>query len=106
MNPRQGEIWLADLGMAAKVRPVVIVSRNDDNPPRQLFVYVPCTSQNRGSAYEVALTGAGDMTDGTVVNVQGVGSLPRPRFLRRLASLPPSEYKKIEHAPRFLLEID
>jgi mRNA interferase MazF len=29
MNPRPGEIWLADLGLAAKTRPVVIVSRED-----------------------------------------------------------------------------
>jgi mRNA-degrading endonuclease toxin of MazEF toxin-antitoxin module len=27
MNPLLGEIWLADLGLAAKTRPVVIVSR-------------------------------------------------------------------------------
>jgi mRNA-degrading endonuclease toxin of MazEF toxin-antitoxin module len=31
MNPRRGEIWLADLGLAAKTRPVVIVSREDLN---------------------------------------------------------------------------
>jgi mRNA interferase MazF len=29
MNPQPGEIWLADLGLAAKTRPVVIVSRQD-----------------------------------------------------------------------------
>jgi hypothetical protein len=29
MNPQPGEIWLADLGLAAKMRPVVIVSRQD-----------------------------------------------------------------------------
>jgi mRNA interferase MazF len=32
MNPQPGEIWLADLGLAAKTRPVVIVSRQDPNP--------------------------------------------------------------------------
>ena len=29
MNPRPGEIWLADLGLSAKTRPVVILSRDD-----------------------------------------------------------------------------
>jgi mRNA interferase MazF len=29
MNPKPGEVWLADLGIAAKTRPVVIVSRYD-----------------------------------------------------------------------------
>ena len=34
MSPQPGEIWLADLGLAAKTRPVVIVSRQDPDPPR------------------------------------------------------------------------
>jgi Ni,Fe-hydrogenase maturation factor len=34
MNPKPGEVWLVDLGLAAKMRPVVIVSRYDPNPPR------------------------------------------------------------------------
>ena len=94
---------MADLGLAAKVRPVVIVSRNDENPPRVLFVYVPCTSQNRNSAYEVPLNRVVGLDPETVANVQGMGSLPGPRFLRRIAVLPPAEYQKVETALRFLL---
>jgi len=45
MSPRPGEIWLADLGLAAKTRPVVIVSREDADPPRSLVLYVPLTTQ-------------------------------------------------------------
>ena len=55
MTPRPGEVWLADLGLAAKVRPVVVVSRYDPNPPRVLTLYVPLTTQNRQSRYEVVL---------------------------------------------------
>lgn len=29
MSPRPGEVWLADLGLAAKTRPIVILSRSD-----------------------------------------------------------------------------
>jgi mRNA-degrading endonuclease toxin of MazEF toxin-antitoxin module len=43
MSPQPGEIWLADLGLAAKTRPVVIVSRQDPDPPRSLVLYVPLT---------------------------------------------------------------
>jgi mRNA interferase MazF len=53
MSPQPGEVWLADLGLAAKTRPVVIVSRQDPNPPRALVLYVPLTTQNRLSPYEV-----------------------------------------------------
>jgi mRNA interferase MazF len=49
MNPKPGEVWLVDLGLSAKTRPVVIVSRYDPNPPRALVIYVPLTTQNRGS---------------------------------------------------------
>jgi len=33
MKPESGEIWLADLGLAAKTRPVIIISVDDPNPP-------------------------------------------------------------------------
>jgi mRNA interferase MazF len=55
MNTKQGEVWLADLGIAAKTRPVVVVSRYDANPPRVLVIYVPLTTQYRNSKYEVVL---------------------------------------------------
>jgi len=55
MSPQPGEIWLADLGLAAKTRPVVIVSRQDPDPPRSLVLYVPLTTQRRDSPYEVPL---------------------------------------------------
>jgi mRNA interferase MazF len=55
MNPQPGEVWLADLGLAAKTLPVVIVSREDPDPPRSLVLYVPLTTQRRNSPYEVPL---------------------------------------------------
>ncbi len=53
--PEPGDVWLADLGLAAKPRPVVIVSRQDDSAPRALVTYVPLTTQYAGSEYEVAI---------------------------------------------------
>jgi len=44
MNPQPGEIWLADLGLGAKTRPVIIVSRQDPDPPRALILYVPLST--------------------------------------------------------------
>ncbi len=42
MRPRarEDEVWLADLGLAAKIRPVVIVSRHDPDPPHALVLFV------------------------------------------------------------------
>jgi mRNA interferase MazF len=53
MNAKPGDIWLADLGLAAKTRPVLIISRHDPEAPRALLIYVPLTTQHRGSRYEV-----------------------------------------------------
>jgi len=49
MTPKLGEVYLVDLGIAGKVRPVVIVTREDASVPRALSVTVRLTSQNRGS---------------------------------------------------------
>ena len=88
MNPQPGEVWLADLGLAAKTRPVVIVSRNDPDPPRALILYMPLTTQNRQSSYEVVLPRLAFLDRDSVANVQGLGSLPRVRLERRLGKLP------------------
>jgi mRNA interferase MazF len=76
MPPHPGEVWLADLGLAAKTRPVVVVSRDDPNPPRALILYVPLTTQNRQSPYEVVLPRLSFLAPDSVANVQGLGSLP------------------------------
>src|SRR6476661_2402736 len=87
MNPQPGEIWLADLGLAAKTRPVVIVSRQDPDPPRSLVLYVPLTTQRRNSPYEVPLPRLPFLDRESVANVQGLGSLPTVRLERKIGRL-------------------
>ena len=105
MNPKPGEVWLADLGLAAKPRPVVIVSREDPNPPRALIIYVPLTTQNRQSAYEVVLPKLRFLDRDSVANVQGIGSLPKARLERRLGKLPENVMEDIKRALAFVLEL-
>lgn len=38
MTPKPGEVYKADLGLAGKVRPVLVVSREDADAPRALTV--------------------------------------------------------------------
>ncbi len=73
MSPHPGEIWLADLGLAAKTRPVVIVSIFDPDAPRALVIYVPLTTQNRDSPYEVTIPRLGFLNAASYANVQGIG---------------------------------
>jgi mRNA interferase MazF len=77
---------MADLGFAAKFRPVVIVSRHDPDPPRALAIYVPITSQNRASRYEVKPPKLRFLHQkDSVANVQGIAALPTVEIKRALA---------------------
>ncbi len=103
MNPRPGEVWLADLGLAAKTRPVVIVSRYDTDAPRALAVYVPLTTQNRGSKYEVILPQLRFLREMSTANVQGIASLSLTRLERKLGEVPPDVLTRIREALAFAL---
>ncbi len=106
MNPKPGEVWLADLGLAAKTRPVVVVSRYDQNPPRALVTYVPLTTQNRRSKYEVELPRLKFLNQDSFANVQGLGSIPRVRLERKLGQLPDETMHRIKQAISFTLDLE
>ena len=55
MSPHHGEVWLVDMGMAAKTRPGVVLIADNLNAPRSLIIHIPITRQNRGSELEVPL---------------------------------------------------
>jgi mRNA interferase MazF len=93
---KQGEVWLADLGLAAKTRPVVILSKDDPQAPRAL---------NRGSPYEIELGNLRFLRELSVANVQGIGSIPAIRLQRKLGSLPTETLNKIKQALRSALDL-
>ena len=100
MSPRPGEAWLADLGLAAKTRPI-IVSRHDPGAPRALAIYVPLTTQNRGSKYEVELPKLSFLREISVANVQGIGSLTANRLERKIGEVPADLLQRIREALAF-----
>jgi mRNA interferase MazF len=48
-SPRRGEVWLVDLGMAAKVPPAVVISVPAADSDRALVTLVPHTTSPRQS---------------------------------------------------------
>ena len=64
-----------DLGIKGKVRPLMVVSRQDDAAVRALSVCVPLTTEIKGGNYEVPLPGVKFLpgNDRGVANVQGAG---------------------------------
>jgi len=105
MKAKPGDIWLADLGLAAKVRPVLVISRHDPEAPRALIIYVPLTTQHRGSRYEIPVGQLSFLDATSVVNVQGIGSLIEPRLERKLGQLSPELMAKVKEAMRFALDL-
>ncbi len=105
MKAKPGEIWLADLGLAAKRRPVLVVSRYDADAPRALIVYVPLTTQHRGSLYEVPVGHLPFLDHTSVINVQGIGALVEPHLERKLGHLPADVLAQVKEALRFLLDM-
>lgn len=98
MHPSHGEVWLADLGMTAKTRPVVVLLADELDAPRTLIIYVPITSQARGSELEIALGHLSFLSRESVANVQAIGAAPDLRFEKRLGVLPQSDLEAIKKA--------
>ncbi len=105
MNPAPGELYLVDLGVVGKVRPAVIVSREDPDSARAVAICAPLTTQNRGSAYEVALGKLKFLEKESCVNVQGLMSLGHQDLIRRLGQLSGPQFNQVKTALRFLLDL-
>ena len=105
MTPVPGELYLVDLGMVGKVRPAVVLSREDPDAPRALAICAPLTTENRGSAYEVPLGKLKFLDRESWVNVQGVMSLGHEKLIRRLGRLTAPQMDQIKIALRFALNL-
>ncbi len=93
---RRGEIWLIDLGLAAKVRPCLILSADFHDDERAVVTYVPRTTSLRGGRFEVRhhaprfLPGAFD--------AQNIGTVPLAKLTKFLAQADLSTLEQIEAA--------
>ena len=67
-SPARGEVWLVDLGLAAKVRPALVISVPAADTDRALATMIPHTSAVRGSRFEVVIKVSG---------LQGIVWVPR-----------------------------
>lgn len=105
MTPIPGELYLVDLGLAGKVRPAVVISREDTDSPRALVICAPLTTQNRGSAYEVALGKLKFLNKESWVNVQGLMSVGHEKLIRRLGRLTAPQVEQVKTALRFALDL-
>jgi mRNA interferase MazF len=103
MPPSQlrGEVWLVDLGMAAKTRPCLVLSVPAGDADRALATLVPHTPSTRGSRFEVSID-VGFLRSGAF-DAQNIVTIPTVKLLRKLGRLAQGELTAVENAVRFWL---
>ena len=105
MTTKFGQVYLVDLGYEGKVRPMVVVSREDDDAPRALALCAPLTTQFRNTDYEVNLGQPHFCTKQSYVNVQGIMAIGHHELGRKLGSLSPQQIKDVKEAIRFACDL-
>jgi mRNA interferase MazF len=92
--PRRGEVWIVDLGLAAKVRPCLVLSVPAGDEDRSLVTLIPHTTSVRGSRFECKVplpflrAGAFD--------AQNIVTVPVARLMRCLGSLKQQQIAQVE----------
>ena len=102
--PQRGEVWLVDLGMAAKVRPAVVMSVGAADTDRALVTLVPHTTSTRGTRFEAAVT-VGFLKPGAF-DAQNLITIPHAKLLRALGVLRPQQLNVVEAALKRWLGLD
>ncbi len=90
---RRGEVWLVDLGYAAKTRPALVISVPFLDTERALVLLVPHTTSPRGTRFEVA-SNERFLKPG-VFDAQNLVSVPDAKLLRRLGTLAPKTFQDV-----------
>ncbi len=90
---KSGDVVLADFGMAAKVRPCVVLAPKPDSQ-RSLAIVAPLTTEIRGGECEIAFPQPPWLARACVLNLAGILGLERARIQRRLGPFPPDKLKE------------
>src|SRR5437660_12229706 len=101
MIPKVGEVFMLDLGYRGKVRPIVIMSREDPLAPRSLSLFVPLTKEFRGSKYEITMPRVPWLKLQSYANVQALGSVGYHELTDRRGRFESAVVSKIKDALRW-----
>ena len=105
MTTKPGEVYQVDLGIAGKVRFMVVVSREDPEAPRALTVCAPVTTAYRGSEYEVDIGKPPFLRVQSYVNVQGLQAIQHHELNGPMGRLHPASMEKIRAALKYTFDL-
>jgi mRNA interferase MazF len=98
-----GEIWRVDFGMAAKIRPALVVSDYPRDEELALLVVIPHTTAVRGNRWELALPKL--FLKPGVFHLQQIQPVSLAHFDARLGVLTPEEFKRVKETLVRLLNL-
>jgi len=88
---------MVDLGLAAKVRPCVVVSVPLEDADRSSVTVVPHTTALRQSRFEVTAASPRFLRSGAF-DAQGISTVPTVRLMNRLGTLSTDQMRALEKA--------
>jgi mRNA interferase MazF len=95
---KRGEVWIVDLGLAAKVRPCLVLSVPAGLSDRALVTVVAHTTSMRGSAFEVVVTAR--FLSAGVFDAPNLLTVPEAKLVRRVGALQSDQLLLVEQAVR------
>lgn len=94
--PQRGEVWWVDLGLAAKIRPCLVISiPADEVNDRVLTTVIPHTTSVRGSRFEVH-SNVHFLKSGAF-DVQNLLTIPTVKLSRKIGGLTPEQMHALEN---------
>ena len=104
-KPTAGEVWLAELGMIEKSRPVLVLAYPGLDDARALAIVAPLTSQIRGMQGEVDIGHPKWLPKHSAINVQGLASFDRHKLTRRFGILTKEQFQAVKATIRKILDL-
>ena len=92
----RGDVVVVDLGMAAKIRPCVVVSIGQPDHQRNMSVVVPMTTDIRGGECEIRFAKPPWLKEESVINVLGIAGVDNSRIERRIAAFSADKMAEIQ----------
>ena len=92
--PLRGEVYMVDLGLAAKIRPCLVLSVPLEESDRSLVTVIPHTTALRKSRFEIPVSARFLRQGG--FDAQGIVTVPTVRLMNRLGTLSAEDLRGVE----------
>lgn len=102
----RGEVWWARFAPPDKMRPVVLVSREEAYEQRQYVIVAAVTTRTRHIPAEVRLGRSEGLPHESVANCDDLRTVSRTALLRRVGAIGVDRLPALDAALKFALGLD